>query len=387
MCESMWLGSRQMGVRNSTRVQTCRRRLATMTACLLGLVIWMSSGTATAQPGRPVLIATIKTERSSPPIRFSPDGKTLTIATGMLVGAGAPSPIGKVPDTLAPGGLTLWDVTTKKVRAQLENVGVDCTGIAFSPDGKYLAMLDRAGISLFEPASRKYRVFVPIADLDSSPVPEFAIAFSPNGSLLATGHSSGNVKIWDVTTGKLTATMRVKGMASDLVFFPDGKTLAAAAEAVYLWDLEGGEKPRSWAEHRFGAATLAISPDGKTLATPGDSKEVWLWDVQRGSIRQRLGVDYKMVEAVAYSRDGRILIAAGGSGNLPGLTLNPGIVTLWDTKTDKMLHSFRALDVTVRKVALSPDGKLLAVSPLDHLLKVNVWDISQLLPKESPTKK
>jgi WD40 repeat protein len=94
-----------------------------------------------------------------------------------------------------------------------------------------------------------------------------------------------------------------------------------------------------------------------------------------------------MVEAVAYSRDGRILIAAGGSGNLPGLTLNPGIVTLWDTKTDKMLHSFRALDVTVRKVALSPDGKLLAVSPLDHLLKVNVWDISQLLPKESPTKK
>jgi glucose repression regulatory protein TUP1 len=131
---------------------------------------------------------------------------------------------------------------------------------------------------------------------------------------------------------------------------------------------------------------LAVSPDGKTIVTPGDAKDMWIWDIEKERIRDKWSAQFKLVHAVTFSRDGRILIAAGGNGNLPGSQLFPGQVTIWDVRTGKRLQTFKALDVTIGKIALSPDGKLLAVSPSEHLLKVNVWDISHSEPNEDHPK-
>ena len=333
-----------------------RVAIAIMMGLLSGIV-----ETAMAQPGRHELIASIKTECSGAPIQFSPDGKTLFVISG------------------ESGGLMLWDVATKKPRAFFGKVGILCTHMDFSPDGKSLAMIDATGLSQFDPIAQTSRVLVRPEDLFEGPPPS-PVAFSPNGKLLATSDFPGKVKIWDAGSGKKTATMVGEGAILDLAFFPDGKTIAGAASGIYLWDVDGKQKPRVWKGYKFSVRCLAISPDGKTLATPGDSNEVWLWDVEKQRIRDKWKVDYKLIETVAFSRDGRILVAAGGNGNLTGLSLNPGLVTIWDANTGKQVSRFKVLEDTVGKVALSPDGKLIAVSAVASLRKVNVWDISAVLP-------
>ncbi len=359
--------------------------IAELLACLL---VAGNMESALAQSTRPELLASIKTECSGVPIRFSPDGKTLAFVDGTPGGLFG-TPDGKIRETPTTEGLIFWDVGTKKIRRQTAKVDL-CMNIQFSPDGKFLALLGLTGLSLFDPIAQTSRVLVRNEILfDAGSPPISPLAFSPNGKLLATTDFPNKVKVWAVTSGKLTATLTVEGGVGDIAFFsPHGKTIACASQdAVCLLDVEGKQKPRFLKGYNYSVRCQAISPDGKTLATPGDSNEVWLWDVDKQRIRDKWKVDYKLIETVAFSRDGRILVAAGGNGNLTGIRLNPGMVTIWDTKTGKKLSSFRVLEDTVGKLALSPDGKLIAVSPMVSLRKVNVWDISWVLPKQTGTHK
>lgn len=222
------------------------------------------------------------------------------------------------------------------------------------------------------------------------------ITYSPDGKHLATGDFAGRVKLWKIDNGKVVADTNRKGPINDLAFLPDGQTIVGAADplpgadspqnGIWIWDVKGKRKTRFFNGCKYPVQRLAVSPDGKTVVTSSYSNEVWLWDIEKERVREKWSAQFNLVHAVTFSRDGRVLIAAGGHGNLPGSRLFPGQVTIWDARTGKRLQTFKALDVTIGKIALSPDGKLLAVSPSEHLLKVNVWDISRLVPNDDRPK-
>jgi WD40 repeat protein len=178
-----------------------------------------------------------------------------------------------------------------------------------------------------------------------------AIAFSPDGSLLASGGcgtidvtgacNQGEVLFWDPATGErvgqpLTGHAR---SLNDLAFSPDGKLLATAStdKNVIIWDVATGQQVgQRLAAHKGPAASVAFSPDGSTLASGGYGEiqgyqyingEIAFWDVASG---QRLGeplIALGAVSEVAFRPDGRQVASVSSLGTT-------GTVILWDADLD-----------------------------------------------------
>lgn len=194
--------------------------------------------------------------------------------------------------TLAVGGLAwvnLWDVSTGKKRASLKTSGSYCR-VAFSADGKVLAAVslgvpgqgDGGEITLWDVASGHQR----------DPLPDaggfLCAAFTPDGKTLAAG--GAGVVLWDVVTCQKLATLKAhQGKVQSLAFTADGKTLASSAGdadlrlksswgQVKLWDMTSGKVTATLKGFPSPPTSMAFTPDGKTLAT-FCSGEIKLWDV------------------------------------------------------------------------------------------------------------
>jgi WD40 repeat protein len=148
-------------------------------------------------------------------VRFSPKGRTLAA-------------VGDVPS------LIIWDVRTGKVRRSLDADGPQMvTNLAFSPDGKYLAIVHRDEVELRDPRTGDRRAKFPTGIGGHVR----ALAFSPDGKMLAAGKLSpnflkeddlGEVVLLEVPGGAERARLRLVGGANCLAFSPDGQYLATA---------------------------------------------------------------------------------------------------------------------------------------------------------------
>jgi WD40 repeat protein len=253
--------------------------LAAIFLCMLGTV-WRAL--ATRKEPLP-LLATLKApDRWFFPLEFSPDGKTLA--------------------TRSPaGGITLWDVATRKVRAE-PVVGSDVLSAVFSPDGRTIAArgVKIGGVSsvvVFDASTGTRLLRVPIEhgyiahvwySRDGTTLNLIVLenAPQPNASVV----TGGTFRSWESATWKERPARpfrpRPKGV---LAFSPDGRFLAAAEQpksAVVLWDLETEEtvaKLTCPVSARTPSLlkiwSLAFSTEGSTLAVGMVDGAIHLWDV------------------------------------------------------------------------------------------------------------
>jgi len=289
------------------------------------------------------------------------------------VGCVAFSPDGKA---LASGSfdkeLGLWDVKTGEHRGThnlvVEPVGVnDALGVvwsvAFSPDGKTLAsasFVDRAIILWDVPPAGELK---PRATLKGHTDQVWSLAFSPDGKTLASGSIDKTIRLWDVTSGKNTATL--KGHTS-VAYSPDGKTLASGSgdKTLRLWDVKTGKNTATFKGHSEGVLSVAYSPDGRTLASGSMANTVRLWDVASGKTTATLKGHTEPVRSVAFSPDGKAL----ASGSIDKT------VRLWDAASGKNTATLKGHTDPVLSVAYSPDSKTLASGSFDKT--VRLWDVA-----------
>jgi WD40 repeat protein len=275
-------------------------------------------------------------------VAYSPDGKTLASACS--------SPGTDARSRQIPAELKLWDVATVQGPVILAGQARPVYSVTFSPDGKTLASASGNLVKLWALGAGPARE--PTTLKRSTGVAIRCVAFSPDNRTLAFGCDDGIIKLWDVITGKETATLRghVHHVYS-VAFSPDGRTLASGGmdKTLRLWHVDSGKEHLTLKGHTSGPCNVAFAPDGKTLAWLGIDGTVRLSDMAKGKERITLTGVGSGVTSVAFSPDGKTLATASHVA-----------VKLWDLSNGQTRMTFKRPSGSTASVAFSPDGRLLA---------------------------
>ncbi len=197
-----------------------------------------------------------------------------------------------------------------------------------------------------------------IAPLEGHTAWVTSMAFSPDGTMLASASWDKKVKLRDVAKRKTIATLtnidHVSGLehgGHTLAFSPDGKTLASAAWSVLFWDVATQKKIADFSWFNSLSHSIAFSPDGQLLAV-SSSEYVWLYDVATLREFARIVVPLSNVTFVVFSPDGKTLAVSSWHG----------MVQLWDVEKRKTMAMLEGHVGGVSSMSFSPDGTILASS-------------------------
>jgi WD40 repeat protein len=352
-------------------------------------------------------------------LALAPDGTTLAVRVGSL--------------GIQTG---LLDLRTM-IRKPPLSTNTTLAGVAFSPDGKYLAEGNFSGkVFLWDVAANTEKSSIALHLGAAS-----AVAFSRDGTRLASGGGEGLVALTDIVDGKFkphmegTLPFRRKGHAGAVHFVslaPDGKRLAsgssdgtarvwdlahkpgplrlqwgstrvtdlacstdgswfAAAQGpwVRLWNARSGQlkqltTPLQQGERRPPLIRVAFAPNGKRLAAGDSNGVIHLWNIATGeyiaTLAQVAGLSssekLRGVTALSFSPDGKYLVCGHGALTISIVTYVQ-TARVWDVEAKKILHAFEHAN-TVFAACFSRDGRLLATGCADG--SIRTWDARTWTP-------
>lgn len=266
---------------------------------------------------------------------------------------------GKSLASASPYDVCLWRVANGDRLAKLERAA---TVVAFSPTAPVLATGSK--VTLWDAQTQERQ-----RELDEQVSYAGALAFSPDGKTLAVGNKDGLIRLWNADNGKeLGVGGGHQGLVRSLDFSPDGNLLASTSGhdgTLRLWGPASGLQLRQTllrGPDRRGyedsdLKCVRFSPDGKTLAVTTSAGKVRVMDVASGDLVRELAHDGAYINEAAWSPDGKLLASAGW---------HDCRFRVWEAATGKLLHAISPTgaqgrsDSEVHAVAFSPDGKLLA---------------------------
>jgi len=209
----------------------------------------------------------------------------------------------------------VWDVTRFRVIRTLTGHSDEVTGLAFSPDSKLLASCSHDGT---------IRVWNPADDWSSSTlagtgIPIFAVVFSNDGHMVISGNLNGLIVARDVRTGTELVRLNDHGVVNSLaVSSIDGALLASgtsgiganAEAAAHLWDLSKGTELYKLTGYTGSVHKVAFSPDGKVLLAGSQQDGYKSWDTHSGRELQRAKTDARNL--IGFTPEGGLLTSAAG---------------------------------------------------------------------------
>ncbi len=316
-------------------------------------------------------------------LAFSPDGKTLATASEDTEVSAAGQKVG--PEK---GSVRLWDVASGEERRRFAFEERHAQSLAFSPDGRLLAAAISDGmIRLYDLATGREREPLPgeepvarpeVVDGQSTvfldaPQPMYCLAFSPDGTVLASGTDNvvayrrdlglAAIYLWDVARGReLHRILAHQQVVVSLSFSPDGKTLASTGgeKVIRLWDVAAGREAVPQRGHRSAIRALAVSPADGTIFTGGYDGTIRRWDPASGRELGIIATYADPADTWALAPDGTTLVLASPSRMK---------LALWSVaeRREIRLLQRKAAAIPRRRLVWSPDGKSIAAEG-------RIWD-------------
>lgn len=306
------------------------------------------------------------------------------VATGFYnpttVLCGAFSPDGSVVATAGTDSTTwIWNVSTgKKVTSLKENDG-DVVAVAFSPDGQSIATSSANGtvrIWSVDGASESHILMDHSRKYSWRNLPRYlfvdGVAWTPDGSRVATYSADSTVRIWDAKSGHEMISLRGHTRrVTTVAFSTDGRRLATGGVdgTVRIWDTSSTWEISRRVLHRGGVLSARISNDGRRFVTAGLDKTAVIADCDNGHVIARLEDHEDIVRKAVFSPDGR-RVATG---------CDDAIGRIWDSVSGQLIskligHGGSIHGNGIHDLSFSPDGARIATGSHDQTARI--WDVA-----------
>jgi WD40 repeat protein/serine/threonine protein kinase len=286
-------------------------------------------------------------------VAFSPDGNRLASAEAELN---------------KPGEVKVWDAQTGKAALTLQGHKGDVRGVCWSPDGNRLAS---AGQGYDEQKKEFYgevkvwevKTGQPTLSLHGHTSGVYGVAWSPDGTRLASACNDWTVRVWDAQTGQQILSFHSPyGEFLGVAWSPDGSRLAGAdpQDTVKVWDANTGQERLTLKGHTQPVNGVAWSPDATRLASASWDGTVMVWDARTGERTLILQGHTSEVRGVAWSPDGTRLASASADQT----------VRIWVATTGQEALVLEGHTNAVESVSWSPDSTRLASASADGTVKL-----------------
>jgi len=196
-----------------------------------------------------------------------------------------------------------------------------------------------------------------------------AVAFHPDGTMLASVSSDKTIKLWSVPGGKLLKTLKGHKLTIySVAFHPNGKMLASASmdKTIKLWSMPDGTLLSTLKGHNDNIYSVAFHPQGTMLASGSNDKTIKLWSIPDGKLLKTLKGHKSYLYCIAFHPDGRML--ASGSADKT--------IKLWSIPDGNLLKSLKAHKKDLKSIAYHPGGKIIASASRDKTIRL--WSVPMI---------
>ena len=279
--------------------------------------------------------------------------------------------------------LRVWQIPGGRILYTTGQIAGRVTGIAFSSDGKTIAVASSDGtVSLRDAASGEPKAVWRAQAEETAGINSLdrfiTLAFSPDSKRILIGSRDATVQVCDVATGHLQQTFKGHtGAIAAVAFLPNEQILSVSIDGTMkLWPDYGGVEASVLKRHSMQVSAIAFSPDGRWLASGSlagysEKANVKLWNAMTGSFVRQFAGHNGAIQALAFSPDSRQLASASMDKT----------VKVWDITTGQLVKSLTDFRKFVDDVAFLSDRKRLLTRCFDE---VRIWSMDTGLSQAKP---
>ena len=255
----------------------------------------------------------------------------------------------------------LWNFPEGTIFNTISGYTHGVQAVFYTPEGTYFCTGSNKYIKIYTPGGEYVNTYAGPATYI------WSLSYNALTNNIVAGSYEKNIRVVDFTTGKLSFSfMGHLKNALAVAFSPDGKLLASGSldQTVKIWNMDSKKTIHTFAGHSGNIYSVLFTPDSKKVISASNDNSIRIWDVESGKNVMNLSDHIEGVSCLALSPDGNYLISGSYDTN----------IKLWELSTGECIYTFSGHSEAVNAIAFHPEGKYFVSGSSDKTIVI--WELN-----------